>query len=103
MKNKELGKVKFLSKIFKGKMGCSSESVNVLNDDGIGKKNGKKSKWLLWKRKKIDYFLCDEENEIDEVEYWSGLLSFSESEECEEISSGRENLNNRGKIVLDGS
>ncbi|XP_068713927.1 DNA repair protein complementing XP-C cells homolog [Montipora foliosa] len=102
-KNKELGKVKRSSKIPKGKMGCSSESANASNDDGIGKKNGKKSKRPLRKRKKIDYSLCDEENETDEAERWSGLSSSSESEECEETSSGRENLNNRGKTALGGS
>ena len=102
-KNKELGKVKLSSKIPKGKTGCSSESANASNDDGIGKKNGKKSKRPLRKRKKIDYSLCDEENETDEAEHWSGLSSSSESEECEETSSGRENLNNRGKTALGGS
>lgn len=80
---------------------CAKDSVGSSSDSSVIKKNEKKSKRPLRKRKKIDYSLCDDQNEKGEKdEQWSGLSSSSESEECEETSQRKDSGKKRSKAGL---
>lgn len=79
---------------------CAKDSVGSSSDSSVVKKM-EKGKRPLRKRKKIDYSLCDEENEkVEKAEQWSGLSSSSESEECEETSQGKDSERKRSKASL---
>ncbi|XP_015775545.1 PREDICTED: DNA repair protein complementing XP-C cells homolog [Acropora digitifera] len=79
---------------------CAKDSVGSSSDSSVVKKR-EKGKRPLRKRKKIDYSLCDDENEkVEKAEQWSGLSSSSEIEECEETSQGKDSERKRSKASL---
>ncbi|XP_074609302.1 DNA repair protein complementing XP-C cells homolog isoform X2 [Acropora palmata] len=79
---------------------CAKDSVGSSSDSSVVKKR-EKGKRPLRKRKKIDYSLCDDENEkVEKDEQWNGLSSSSESEECEETSQGKDSEKKRSKASL---
>ena len=73
----------------------------VVNKTKSGKKSLKKNKRPLRKRKKVDYSLCDSENEIDAGEEWNDQSSDSDSvEESIESNKTKEISKLKGKTPL---
>ena len=102
---KESGKLRKASsaaKTSKRKSQIDRGSVEaVVNKTKSGKKSLKKNKRPLRKRKKVDYSLCDSENEIDAGEEWDDQSSDSNSvEESVETNKTKETSKMKGKTPL---
>lgn len=100
--SEKLSKASGAAKISKRKSQIDRDSVEAtLNKTKSGKKSLKKDKRPLRKRKKVDYSLCDSENEIDADEEWDNQSSDSDSvEESKETNNTKEISKLKGKTPL---
>lgn len=99
--SEKLCKASGAAKISKRKSQIDRDSVEAtVNKTKSGKKSLKKDKRPLRKRKKVDYSLCDSENEIDADEEWDNQSSDSDSvEESKETNNTKEISKWKGKTL----
>ena len=100
--SRKLSKSNSVAKTSKRKSQIDSSNVEtVVNKTKSGKKSAKKNKRPLRKRNKVDYSLCDSENEIDADEEWNDQSSDSDSvEESKEFNKTKEISKGKGKTPL---